>query len=123
MLEPFTRDLWPDVARFARRLPNFDYLKTIVRLHVDEGRPGGCYVWRADGRIAAFCGLNYLNPDDAWLYGMRVDRSFQSRGIGTRFSRALTGIAPDATAEPGLASIPLTTRRTGPYSASRSGWA
>jgi RimJ/RimL family protein N-acetyltransferase len=89
VLEPFTRDLWPEVARFARRLPNFGYLKTIVRLHLDERRPGGCYVWRAEGRIAAFCGLNYLNPDDAWLYGMRVARSFQSRGIGTRFTRAL----------------------------------
>jgi len=89
MLEPFTRAFWPEVARFARRLPNFGYLKTIVRLHLDEERPGGCYVWRAEGRIAAFCGLNYLNPDDAWLYGMRVTSSFHNRGIGTRFTRAL----------------------------------
>ena len=89
VFEPFTRDLWPDVARFARRLPNFGYLKTIVRLHLDEKRPGGCYVWRAEGRITAFCGLNYLNPDDAWLYGMRVAPSFHNRGIATRFTRAL----------------------------------
>jgi RimJ/RimL family protein N-acetyltransferase len=93
MLEPFTRDLWPEVVRFARRLPNFDYLKTIVRLHLDEKRPGGCYVWRDEGRIAAFCGLNYLNPDDAWLYGMRVAPSFHNRGIGTRFTRALIATA------------------------------
>ena len=93
MLEPFTRALWPEVARFARRLPNFDYLKTIVRLHIDEGLPNGCYVWRNDGRIAAFCGLNYLNQDDAWLYGMRVARSFHNHGIGTRFTRALIRIA------------------------------
>ena len=89
VFEPFTRALWPDVARFARRLPNFGYLKTIARLHLDEKRPGGCYVWRAEGRIAAFCGLNYLNPDDAWLYGMRVAPSFHDRGIATRFTRAL----------------------------------
>jgi RimJ/RimL family protein N-acetyltransferase len=93
MLEPFTRACWPEVARFARRLPNFDYLKTIVHLHLDEGRPGGCYVWRVEGRIAAFCGLNYLNPDDAWLYGMRVARSFHNRGIGTSFTSTLMEIA------------------------------
>jgi RimJ/RimL family protein N-acetyltransferase len=89
MFEAFTRAFWPEVARFARRLPNFDYLKTIVRLHLDEKRPGGCYVWRAEGRIAAFCGLNYLTPDDAWLYGMRVARPLHGRGIATRFTRAL----------------------------------
>jgi len=89
VLEPFTRALWPEVARFARRLPNFGYVKMIVRLHLDEKRPGGCYVWRDEGRIAAFCGLNYLNPDDAWLYGMRVAPSFHNRGIATRFTWAL----------------------------------
>ena len=89
MVEPFTRALWADVARFARRLPNFDYLKKIVRLHLDEKRPGGCYVWRSDGRVAAFCGLNYLNPDDGWLYGMRVAPSLHNRGIATRFTRSL----------------------------------
>jgi RimJ/RimL family protein N-acetyltransferase len=93
MLEPFTRAMWPEVARFARRLPNFDYLKTIVRLHLDEKRPRGCFVWRAQGRVAAFCGLIFLNSDDAWLYGMRVAPAFRDRGIATRFTRELTKIA------------------------------
>jgi GNAT superfamily N-acetyltransferase len=65
----------------------------IVRLHLDEARPGGIYVWRAEGRIAAFCGLNYLNEDDAWLYGMRVAPQFHNRGIASRFTRALMAIA------------------------------
>jgi RimJ/RimL family protein N-acetyltransferase len=93
MLEPFTRDRWPEVARFARRLPNFSYLETIVRLHAEEKRPGGCYVWREEGRSVAFCGLGYLNLDDAWLYGMRVDPELHNRGIGSRFTRALFRIA------------------------------
>ena len=89
MLEPYQTAQWDNVARFARRLPNFDYMKTIIRLHLEEHRPGGCFVWKSGGRIAAFCGLNYLNPDDAWLYGMRVDPAFHNQGIATRLTRAL----------------------------------
>ena len=93
MLRPYRPEYWVDVTRFARRLPNFHYLETITRLHLEEKRPGGCYVWEEGGQIAAFCAVNYLNPDDAWLYGMRVDPQFHNSGIATRLTRALIRIA------------------------------
>jgi RimJ/RimL family protein N-acetyltransferase len=93
VLEPYDPVTWPDVERFARRLSNFHYVKTTIQLHIEEKRPGGCYVWREGRRIAAFCALNYLNPDDAWLYGMRVDPAFHNRGIGTKFTDGLINIA------------------------------
>lgn len=39
-------------------------------------------------RVVAFSAVAYLNPDDAWLWGMRVDPEFQNRGIACRFTRA-----------------------------------
>jgi RimJ/RimL family protein N-acetyltransferase len=93
MLEPYRPEYFPQVERFARRLGNFDYVKTIIRLHVEEHRPGGCFVWKVGKRIAAFCAVSYLNRDDAWLCGMRVDREFHNHGVATKATRQLMAIA------------------------------
>jgi len=88
MIERYHAGLWPDVRRFCSRLDNFFYVKLIIAAHTRQGFPGSCWVWREDGRIAAFAAVAFLNKDDAWLWGMRVDPAFQNRGIATRFTRA-----------------------------------
>jgi RimJ/RimL family protein N-acetyltransferase len=93
MLEPYRPEYLPEVERFARPLGSFNYVKTIIKLHLEEKRPGGCFVWKVGKRIAAFCAVNYLNRDDAWLCGMRVGREFHNRGIATKATRALMAIA------------------------------
>ncbi len=47
-------------------------------------------------RVVAFCGLLYLNRTDAWLYGMRVAKDVQGRGIARRFTRGLFDVARSA---------------------------
>ncbi len=74
---------------FARHLENFFYVKLIIRAHASGRVPGRCYVWRDDGRIVAFSAVAFLNPDDAWLWGMRVAPEFQGKGVATSFTRAL----------------------------------
>ncbi len=89
MLEPCRPEHFRAVARFARRLDNFFYVKRIIQWHSEGVLPGELFVWREDGAVAAFQAVAWLNPDDAWLWGMRVDPAFQNRGIATRFTRAL----------------------------------
>jgi hypothetical protein len=93
MLEHYEPEHFDQVKAFARRLPNFDYVKEIIRVHTKQHRPGGCYAWTVRKQVVAFCAVAYLNPDDAWLWGMRVDDQFKSKGIATRFTRELFRIA------------------------------
>ena len=88
MLDKYRPEDYREVARFAQKLANFGYVKMIIRAHTRKGFPGECHVWREGGRIVAFSAVAYLNPDDAWLWGMRVDEEFQNQGIGSRFTRA-----------------------------------
>ena len=89
MLETYRPEFFPEVKAFCRRLKNFFYVRLIIKAHSSGRLPGECYVWREDGSIVAFSAVAYLNPDDAWLWGMRVATEFQSKGIATRFTRAL----------------------------------
>jgi GNAT superfamily N-acetyltransferase len=88
MLEKYRPEDFREVARFARRCSNFFYVRNIIRAHTEERFPGECHVWREDGRIVAFAAVAYLNPDDAWLWGMRVDPEFRNQGVAARFTRA-----------------------------------
>ncbi|MCX6840971.1 MAG: GNAT family N-acetyltransferase [candidate division WOR-3 bacterium] len=96
MLEKYRPEDYREVARFARKLTNFGYVKTIIKAHTRKGFPGECHVWREDGRIVAFSAVAYLNPDDAWLWGMRVDPEFQNKGIGSRLTRAQFRVVREA---------------------------
>lgn len=89
MLERYQPELLPDVQRFCRHLPNWGYVRRIIEWHEESGYPGSCWVWRVRDRVAAFQAVAFLNPDDAWLWGMRVDPEYAGRGIATRFTRAL----------------------------------
>lgn len=89
MLELYLPEMYREVRRFARHQPNFGYVRQIIKWHTEQGYPGACYVWKEENRVAAFQAVAYLNPDDAWLWGMRVDPDFQNRGVATRFTRAL----------------------------------
>jgi GNAT superfamily N-acetyltransferase len=88
MLDKYRPEDFPEVAGIARKCTNFFYVKLIIKAHTKDGFPGECHVWREDGRIAAFAAVAYLNPDDAWLWGMRVDPEFRNRGVAVRFTRA-----------------------------------
>jgi len=88
MLEKYRSEFFPEVARFARKCENFFYVKLIIKVHTKGRLPGECHVWREDGRIVAFSAVAYLNPDDAWLWGMRVDPDFRNKGAAARFTRA-----------------------------------
>ncbi len=114
-MERYRPELMPEVEAFAKRLKWFGYVKSIIRWHTEESHPGGCWVWLEDkekgsrgrgfkgsrigrmrsrgGRVVAFCGLVYLNRQDAWLYGMRVARDVQGKGIARRFTRGLLDVA------------------------------
>jgi GNAT superfamily N-acetyltransferase len=89
VLERYLPEHYKDVARFARELHNFWYVRHIIQWHSERLLPGDCFVWREDGRIAAFQAVAWLNPDDAFLWGMRVAPEFQNRGIASRFTRAV----------------------------------
>jgi len=93
VLEVYRPEHFDQVKAFARRQSNFGYVKEIIKAHSEQGYPGGCWVWRVRGPVVAFCGMLYLNPDDAWLYGMRVDDRFKGKGVATRFTRGLFRIA------------------------------
>jgi len=95
-LERYRPEQFAEVERFARRLKWFDYVKHIIKWHAEEGLPGDCWVWRHRGRLVAFCGLRWLNRQDAWLYGMRVAKDVQNRGIARRFTGELFRVARDA---------------------------
>ena len=96
MLEKYRPEFYREVAGFARRCPNFGYVKTTIRAHTKEGFPGECHVWREGGRIVAFAAVAWLNPDDAWLWGMRVDPEFRNQGIASKFTRAQFRIVKEA---------------------------
>ena len=87
---------FPAIAAFARRQPEFEYLKAIIRAHEEVLVRGACAVWREASRVVAFCAVAFPNPRDAWLYGMRVDDRFKGQGIATRLTRALFGLARQA---------------------------
>jgi len=87
-MEPYRPEHFAAVRAFARKLDNFFYLKLIIRAHAEGGLPGSCWVWREDGRIVAFSATAFLNKDDAWLWGMRVDPECQCHGVATAFTRA-----------------------------------
>jgi GNAT superfamily N-acetyltransferase len=89
MIEEYRPEHYKAIRAFARKQPNFGYVREIVRWHTKTRLPGGCYVWREAGTVVAFCGVQYLNSDDAWLYGMRVDDRCKGQGVATRFTRAL----------------------------------
>lgn len=93
VLEPYRPEYFAEVGAFARRQPEFDYLEAVIKAHIGDGLPGGCWVWRTRGRIVAFCALAYLNRDDAWLYGMRVSSEFKGQGIATELTRRLFAVA------------------------------
>jgi GNAT superfamily N-acetyltransferase len=84
------------VAAFARRQPEFNYLKAIIRAHGESRVRGTCAVWREGERVVAFCAVAFPNPRDAWLYGMRVDDRLKGQGIATRLTRALFRLARQA---------------------------
>ncbi|HTW93065.1 MAG TPA: GNAT family N-acetyltransferase [bacterium] len=88
MLEKYRPEYYDEVAGFARKCSNFGYVKDIIRAHTKRGFPGECHVWREDVRIVAFAAAAYLNPDDAWLWGMRVDPEFRNKGVAAKFTRA-----------------------------------
>ncbi len=88
MLEKYRPEFFPEVARFARKCENFFYVKLIIKVHTKGRLPGECHVWREGGRIVAFSAVAFLNPDDAWFWGMRVDPEFRNKGVGARFTRA-----------------------------------
>ncbi len=93
-MEPYRNEFFDQVKAFAQHLKWwFDYVKDIIKWHTLEKQPGGCWVWRQRGRVVAFCGVFYPNRQDAWLYGMRVDKSFQNTGIATRFTEQLFQVA------------------------------
>jgi GNAT superfamily N-acetyltransferase len=96
MLERFTRTLWPEVARFARRIPDFSYVDTILKARPGDCFPGQRYIWREDGRIVATCTVAFVNAEDAWLHGMRVDPACKSRGVATALARHLIHVAARA---------------------------
>jgi GNAT superfamily N-acetyltransferase len=87
VIERYRPEDFRAVRAFAGKLDNFFYVRLIIREHLERRRPGACYVWREDGRIVAFSAIAYLNPDDAWLWGMRVDPAYHGRGVATRFTR------------------------------------
>jgi GNAT superfamily N-acetyltransferase len=87
MLEKYRPGHFREVARFARKCSNFFYVKLIIKTHAKNWLPGECHVWREQGRIVAFSAVAFLNPDDAWLWGMRVDPEFRNRGIAASFTR------------------------------------
>jgi GNAT superfamily N-acetyltransferase len=93
MLENYRPELFREVASFAPKCPNFFYVKLIIKAHTKQGFPGECHVWREGGRIVAFSAVALLNPDDAWLWGMRVDPEFRNKGVAARFTRAQLRIA------------------------------
>jgi len=88
MIEQYRPEHYREVAAFARKLDNFFYVKLIIRAHTTQRMPGACFVWREDGRVAAFAAAALLNEADAWLWGMRVDPAFQNRGVASRFTLA-----------------------------------
>ena len=92
MLEKYRPEFFREVARFARKCDNFFYVTLIMKVHGTGRLPGECHVWREDGRIVAFAAAAYLNPDDAWLWGMRVDPDSRNKGVAARFTRAQLGI-------------------------------
>jgi GNAT superfamily N-acetyltransferase len=100
MLEPYLPEHFDAVAAFARSQPEFDYLKTVIRVHDDtKGKsllPGKVWVWTLRRRVVAVCGLAYTTCRDAWLYGMRVDDRCRGKGVATAFTRALFGVARKA---------------------------
>jgi GNAT superfamily N-acetyltransferase len=96
--------MYPEVEAFAKKLKWFGYVKEIIDWHSRDRRPGSgrrsrvrlpgsCWVWRQRGDLVAFCGLRLLNPQDAWLYGMRVAKHLQNRGIARRFTQELFQVA------------------------------
>jgi GNAT superfamily N-acetyltransferase len=93
MLEKYRPQHFREVARFARKCPNFFYVKLIIKAHTSGRVPGECHVWREGGRIVAFSAIASLNPDDAWLWGMRVDPEFRNKGIAVRFTQEQLRIA------------------------------
>jgi GNAT superfamily N-acetyltransferase len=93
MLEVYRPEMFREVAKFARKLDNFFYVKLIIKTHASNRLPGECHVWREDGRVVAFAAVAWLNRDDAWLWGMRVDPEFHNHGIAARFTRAQLRIA------------------------------
>ena len=88
MLEHYRPEHFKAVRAFAGKLDNFFYLKLIIRAHTEGRIPGSCWVWREGGRIVAFSATAFLNKDDTWLWGMRVDPECQCRGVATAFTRA-----------------------------------
>ncbi|MBM3331958.1 GNAT family N-acetyltransferase [candidate division WOR-3 bacterium] len=96
MLEGYRPEYFREVASFARRCPNFFYVTLIIKAHTKQGFPGECHVWREDGRIVAFSAVAFLNPDDAWLWGMRVDPEFRNKGVAARFTEEQLRIAKAA---------------------------
>jgi GNAT superfamily N-acetyltransferase len=93
MLENYRPEYFREVARFARKCPNFFYVTLIIKAHMKDGFPGECHVWREGGRIVAFSAVAYLNPDDAWLWGMRVDPEYRNKGVAASFTRAQLRVA------------------------------
>jgi len=89
VLEEYRPEFYREIRAFARKLGAFFYVRMIIDAHARNVWPGRCCVWREDGKLVAFSAVAYLNRDDAWLWGMRVDSRFQNRGIATRFTRAL----------------------------------
>jgi RimJ/RimL family protein N-acetyltransferase len=96
MLDKYRPQDFRAVASFARKLENFFYVRLIIRNCGSRAHRGDGWVWREHGRIVAFSAVSYLNKDDAWLWGMRVDPAFHGRGVATRFTQALFPVIKSA---------------------------
>jgi RimJ/RimL family protein N-acetyltransferase len=88
VLEKYRPEHYRAVRAFASKLDNFFYVRLIIRGHATRHIPGDCYVWKEASRIVAFSAVAWLNRDDAWLWGMRVDPAFKNKGVASRFTRA-----------------------------------
>jgi GNAT superfamily N-acetyltransferase len=93
MLDKYRPQDFDAVAEFARRQPEFDYLKAVIEAHAQDRVRGACRVWREQGRIVAFCVVAFPNRRNARLYGMRVDDRYKGRGIATKLTRELFVLA------------------------------
>ena len=53
MIETYRPEHFSRVEAFAGRVPNFDYVKKIIHNRLEKRLPGGCWIWREKGEIAA----------------------------------------------------------------------
>lgn len=75
------------VALLCRAIDPDDYVPNMFDDAVSHEGPGGLYVAEQAGRIVGCHGLDWREPDNAFLYAMRIHPDLQGRGIGTEYCR------------------------------------